>query len=126
LVLKDLYSNSWKYVGDIAAYPQLVARGTYLINGVPSSDFSQSYVYTNRVLYKGDYIRLRNVQLGYNLNKAIAQKLRLQSARIYISASNLFTLTQYPGFDPEGAGFVYYSSAIPQLKSFIVGLDLKF
>ncbi len=126
LVLKDIYDNSWKTVGDISKYPQLVAKGTYKTPEGVSSDFSQYYVFHNRELYKGDYIRLRNAQIGYTLNKTLAQKLRLQNLRVYVSASNLFTMTKYPGFDPEGAEFLYYSSRIPQLKSVIVGLDLKF
>lgn len=42
MVLKELYDNSWKNIGDVAKYPQLVARQTYKINGVPNSDFGDT------------------------------------------------------------------------------------
>ena len=126
MVLKELYDNSWKNIGDVAKYPQLVARQTYKVNGVPNADFGDADVFHNRELYKGDFIRLRNVQLGYSLTSSQLKKIKLQGMRIYASASNLLTLTKYPGFDPEGAGLVYYSSAIPQLKSIMFGLDVKF
>jgi TonB-linked SusC/RagA family outer membrane protein len=126
VVLKDIYTQSWEKLGDVAKYPQLRARGTYQINGVANSDFGDADVYHNRELYKGDFIRLRNVQLGYSFAPEKLKRIHLNGLRLYASASNLFTFTKYPGFDPEGAGLVYYSSAIPQLKSVIFGVDVKF
>jgi len=126
MVLKELYDNSWRQIGDVAKYPQLRTRGTFIVDGVANSDFGDSNVFHNRELYKGDYIRFRNIQLGYSLTPRTLNKIKMQGFRIYASASNLFTLTEYPGFDPEGAGLVYYSSAIPQLKSIMFGIDVKF
>ena len=126
MVLKELYDNSWRQIGEVAKYPQLRTRGTFIVNGVANSDFGDSDVFHNRELYKGDFIRLRNIQLGYSLSPKTLNKIQMQGLRIYASASNLFTLTEYPGFDPEGAGLVYYSSAIPQLKSIMFGIDVKF
>jgi hypothetical protein len=126
ILLKELYDNSWKQVGDVAKYPLLTARGTFIIGGVANSDFGDSYVYHNRELYKGDFIRLRNVTLGYTIPSAITRKIKMQNMRVYINATNLLTFTQYPGFDPEGAGLIYYANTIPQVKSFIFGLNLNF
>ncbi len=126
IALSELYDNSWKKPGDVVKYPQIVARGTFMVNGVPNSDFGDSDVFHNRELYKGDYIKLRNIQIGYSLPAAQVKKWQIQSLRIYTSASNLFTASKYPGFDPEGAGLVFYSSAIPQLKSIMFGIDVKF
>ncbi|WP_165932726.1 SusC/RagA family TonB-linked outer membrane protein [Flavobacterium cellulosilyticum] len=56
---------------------------------------------STRFLENGSYVRLKNVQLGYDFNKAIIQPLNINKLRIYISASNLFTLTKYSGLDPE-------------------------
>ena len=47
------------------------------------------------------YIRIRNVSLGYNLPESVLEKLPVQSSRFYISAQNLYTFTDYFGFDPE-------------------------
>jgi len=49
----------------------------------------------------GAFVRVRNVQLGYTLPGAISQKVGMSRARIYVAAQNLFTFTQYSGYDPE-------------------------
>ncbi|MFY0653513.1 MAG: TonB-dependent receptor [Cyclobacteriaceae bacterium] len=49
----------------------------------------------------GSFLRLKNVQLGYNLPQAALDPLGLTAARIYVMASNLFTITSYSGLDPE-------------------------
>jgi hypothetical protein len=132
-VLGSLLANSWQKPGDIAKYPQLRARADYGVAGT----FGDNNVFHNRELYKGDYIRLRNVQIGYTLPKNVLRKIKMQGVHVYVSASNLWTKTKYPGFDPEGAGrvnpysdggtgLVYYSNGIPQLKSLNFGIDAKF
>lgn len=131
-ILKEVYNESWSETGDIAKYPQLTANFTHRYKNGDVSGFQGSESYTNRFLYKGDFIRLRNIQLGYTLPQGVIQRMKLKFARLYVSGSNLFTFTKYPGFDPEGTGsaqapgFIYYSNAIPQLKSLTFGLDLKF
>ena len=74
------------------------------------------------------YLRLRNVQLGYNLNVK-----GLQKARIYISGQNLLTLTKYSGFDPEvGAGgdiindFGVDYARFPVTRTYLLGFNLTF
>ncbi|MET4081408.1 TonB-linked SusC/RagA family outer membrane protein [Pedobacter sp. UYP30] len=49
----------------------------------------------------GDYLRLRNMQIGYTLPSLISSKFAVSRARIYVSAQNLFTITKYSGLDPE-------------------------
>ena len=46
-------------------------------------------------------MRLRNVQIGYNLPLDLLNKISVQGLRLYVSGNNLFTLTEYRGFDPE-------------------------
>lgn len=55
----------------------------------------------SRVIEDGSYIRLKTVSFGYSLPAAFAKKLRLNSCRFYLSAQNLYTLTNYSGVDPE-------------------------
>ena len=50
---------------------------------------------------EGDFLRLRNVQVGYRLPKRIIAKAKMKELRIYFSANNLLTLTNYQGFDPD-------------------------
>jgi hypothetical protein len=70
------------------------------------------------------YVRMKNVTLGYNLPGPVLSKIGLQSARIYIGADNLFTITGEDLLDPEfpsGGRVTYY----PQTKTFFAGLNFK-
>jgi len=71
------------------------------------------------------YVRLKNIQLGYTLPKWIMKKINAQQVRIYVSGQNLFTLDNFwDGYDveaPVGNGGFY-----PQVKTYSMGLDIKF
>jgi TonB-dependent starch-binding outer membrane protein SusC len=56
---------------------------------------------STRFLESGDYLKLKNVQLGYNFSSACLSKLKMRSIRFYISVQNVFTITKYTGQDPE-------------------------
>jgi hypothetical protein len=53
------------------------------------------------MLRPGSYIRLSSVSLNYTFDKKIYQKLKLQGLKLYVMGNNLFTITKYPGYDPE-------------------------
>lgn len=85
------------------------------------------------------YVALRNVTLGYNINPAVASRIGLGSARVYIAASNLLYLMadNYTSFNPEGVeitnnGYLgpttygYQEGASPLVRSFTVGLNINF
>jgi len=81
-------------------------------------------------LEDGSYFRLKNIQIGYTLPEAIASKMSLSSARFYITANNLFTITDYSGFDPGlGNGGTFTRGVdrgfYPLTKSFILGVNLS-
>ncbi len=54
---------------------------------------------STRFLEDGSYVRLKNIQFGYNIPNA--KKIKLQNVRVYLAATNLITFTKYSGFDPE-------------------------
>lgn len=56
---------------------------------------------SDRWIEKGDYARLRNIQIGYNFDTSKLEKLRLRNLRIYANAVNPFLLTRYSGLDPD-------------------------
>lgn len=56
---------------------------------------------SDRFMYDASFLRLRTLSLAYNLPKALVEKAFLTSARVYITAQNLFVITKYPGWDPE-------------------------
>lgn len=67
------------------------------------------------------YVRIGALHLGYNLEDALANRLRLGSVAVNFSMSNLFTFTNYDGIDPETPGAVY-----PLTRSFSFGLSIGF
>jgi hypothetical protein len=72
--------RSWKKAGDVTDVPQVIYGG----NG-------NSWNHSTRYLYKGDYIRLRDIQVGYSLPTSVAQKLRLAGVSFYVRGTNLLT-----------------------------------
>lgn len=69
----------------------------------------------------GSFLKLKNVQLGYTLHKKVRDMLRMKSARVYLSASNLFTITRYSGLDPEVIGYNY-----PIPRTVTLGINVGF
>ncbi|MBX2922795.1 MAG: TonB-dependent receptor [Chitinophagaceae bacterium] len=122
-----ILDQSWKKPGDVAKYMRLSYTNAQEIDGVLVNDFIREFEYINfdKYMYKGDFIRLKNVQLGYNFSKNLLQKLKLQGVRLYVSGTNLYTKTKFPGWDPEGAVMTTIDQ-VPQLKSWTVGLNVKF
>jgi TonB-linked SusC/RagA family outer membrane protein len=59
---------------------------------------------TDRWVENGSFLRLRNVELGYNFPSKLITKANLSNARIYVSGQNLFTITKYSGLDPDVVG----------------------
>jgi hypothetical protein len=73
-------------------------------------------------LINGGYLRLKNLTLGYNLPEILTKKIHLQRVRIYGSASDIFTIDNFPkGWDPEVA-----QSGYPITASYIFGLSVTF
>ncbi len=96
--------------------------------------------FNDYIIEDASYFRLKNIQLGYTLPKNLLSKVGIESLRIYVSAENLFTLTQYSGFDPE-VGLIQYNNALqrndplsqgvdqatyPVSKKFLFGLNVSF
>jgi hypothetical protein len=49
----------------------------------------------------GDYIKLKNLQLGYTFSNRMTTKAKIRSARLFVTGNNLFVITKYSGLDPE-------------------------
>jgi len=94
-----------------AAYPRL----SYNSNG-------NNYAMSDFWMFNGAYFRMKNITLGYTIPPMVVEKLRLQGIRVYASASDLFTINNYPkGWDPEVSGDGY-----PITASYIMGVSVKF
>lgn len=124
----DYYDNQskdqlgyWKNPGDITNIPQ-----PRLLDG-------NGAIKSSRWVQDGSYFRVKNVTLGYALPKTLFGKLKVENARIYVSGQNLFTLTDYEGYDPEvnatftggvNLGHDFYTP--PQARTITFGINVGF
>lgn len=76
---------------------------------------------TDRYIQNSSYLRLSTLTLAYNLPQNWLSRIYMKSARVYFTASNLFTVTKYKGFDPEMGDWNY-----PPTRSFTLGLNFSF
>ncbi|WP_288275626.1 hypothetical protein [uncultured Prevotella sp.] len=77
----------------------------------------------SRYVQSASYLKLRNLTIGYTL-KVESLKLKVERLRIYATASNLFTITPYKGYDPEVASGTD-SGAYPSSRSFVFGINIS-
>lgn len=111
----------WDKPGDISMVPE--PRMFYANGTNPSS----------RYISDGSYLRVKAVTLAYNLPSALLSKLKIERIRIYARAQNLFTITNYDGWDPEvnsdyqvtniNQGQDFYSA--PQVKTIVFGASIS-
>jgi TonB-linked SusC/RagA family outer membrane protein len=78
---------------------------------------------TDAVLQRGDYLRLKNLELGYTLPQKISGKIKSSGVRFYMSVQNLFTMTKYTGFDVEAND---QQNPYPNGRGFIGGCSINF
>ena len=87
------------------------------------------YYVSDAQIYKGDYFKLKQLQLGYTLPSKWTRAFN-GNVRIYGSIENLFTITNYPGFDPEimssGSNIGIDSGRYPNNRNFIIGANISF
>ena len=88
---------------------------------------------SDRFVEDASYVRLKNVTFGYTFPTKLLDKIKMRTARIYVTGQNLLTFTNYSGFDPEVSTFGETNTAagtdfltFPQSRSLIVGLNIGF
>jgi len=115
--------DRWQNPGDITDVPQARLGEN---NGQEDS---------TRYLDDADFIRLRNITLGYTINPTFSKKFYLEKVRFYLSGVNLITITDYEGYDPESTadfngnsgvrtGTSFYSA--PPAKTYSMGINIEF
>ena len=93
--------------------------------------------YTNtqandRYVYSNSYFRLRNITLSYTFEPAWLERLHVSGASVFFTATNLFTITDWPGLDPDMAATNAFTKTTetkdvyPMSRSFSFGLKLQF
>ena len=125
-ILKDSYDNvahieDGKVVNPGATLPRLCAI-----------DQNYNMRASDAWIKNGNFLRLSNLQVGYTFNQAFVKNLGVESARVYVAASNLFVISPYTKYgDPEvGQGSVLYSGfdtgRYPMPRTFMAGLSVNF
>ena len=123
---KDVYKKYWTPERTHAEYPMPIYGDNYS-NGsaLPISDLVE----------KGDYLRLKNVSLGYTFNtKNWSKAVGISALRLYVQAQNLFVITGYSGMDPETLTNVESATlsggtdknTLPQARTYTIGVNLTF
>ncbi|WP_460486076.1 SusC/RagA family TonB-linked outer membrane protein [Capnocytophaga sp. HP1101] len=111
--------NRWRKAGDVTDIPRAV-RGTDNIKA------------SSRWVEDGSYLRLKTLTLAYNLPTEGLERYGIRKIQPYFTAQNLWTLTNYKGFDPEvneglsGPTMGIDWGTYPQTKTFIFGLNIEF
>ena len=89
-VLADAGVNRWTPENHENKYPRALSTGSLDVG-----------IFSSAIVEDASYLRLKNVTLSYSLPRKILQRIKIQTVRIYVSASNIWTLTKYTGYDPE-------------------------
>ncbi|MGZ5246311.1 MAG: SusC/RagA family TonB-linked outer membrane protein, partial [Flavitalea sp.] len=121
-VLADAALNRWTPDNPSNKYPRALAAGS-LDQGIFSS----------AIVEDASYIRLKNVTLSYNLPSKFISRIKMSNLRLYVSGTNLWTLTDYSGYDPEANTFGQSTTLVgldiggyPQAKVLTFGLSASF
>jgi TonB-linked SusC/RagA family outer membrane protein len=108
--------NRWSPTNTNGTYPRVDTRTSASVNG---GQYNNTFWLNN-----ASFIRLKNVEVGYNLSGDWMKKAKLQFARIYVNAFNVFTITDVKDYDPEGnsgSGQFY-----PQQRIVNIGANIRF
>jgi hypothetical protein len=68
---------------------------------MPAANCSSNTWHSDMLIFKGNYLKIKQVQFGYTLPKSLMNRVKISNARIYLSIENMLTITKYPGSDPE-------------------------
>lgn len=111
----------WREPGDVTNIPRAIEGNT---------DNSRL---STRFVEDGSYLRMKALTLSYNLPQSVIERLSISNLKLYATGENLFTITDYSGFDPEVNAFGGSNTAMgvdygtyPQTRNLILGLNLVF
>lgn len=115
----DAYYNAWRPDNPSNTYPRI----GYTTNG--------DQALTDRIIENGSFLRLSNVTLGYDF--PVENSAFLERLNVYIAAQNLFTITDYSGYNPEISSFLYTGliqgvdwNGAPNARNILLGLNINF
>jgi TonB-linked SusC/RagA family outer membrane protein len=113
--LLEIHKDYWRPDNQNATFPRLL----------PSGFGGNNYLLASQWIRSAAYFRIKNINLGYTLKKQWLDKAKINSVRIYLSASNLLTISKaWKGFDPEinNANAEFY----PLMRTYTAGINVTF
>ena len=121
-ILREMYGNTWTPDRTDAKYAKLM----WMPSAYTNTQANDRYVYSN------SYFRLRNITLSYTFEPVWLERLHVSGASVFFTATNLFTITDWPGLDPDMAATNAFTKTTetkdvyPMSRSFSFGLKLQF
>ncbi len=111
-LIKDITDNAWTPQNPYDSKYPILRNNANGKNNIASDAF----------VHNAAYFRCKNIQFGYTVPKKITKKFFVENLKIYTSIDNLFTITTFPGLDPEVGANVGY----PSVRQYSVGLNISF
>lgn len=108
---KDITDNAWTPDNPYNSIYPMLRNNANSKNNVASTAF----------VHDASYFRCKNIQLGYTIPRDITRKFAVDRLKVYVSFDNLFTITKFPGLDPEIGATVGY----PAVRQYSIGIDLS-
>ena len=109
---KDITDNAWT--------PENPYNSKYPV--LRNSSNGKNNIASDAFVHNAAYLRCKNIQLGYTIPQEITRKFFVENFKVYASIDNLFTITDFPGLDPEVGATVGY----PSVRQYSVGLNISF
>lgn len=112
--------DRWQEPGDITDIPRVTTFA-----GV-----GQNNSFSDRFVHDASYLRLKNLTFSYSFPENILDRLSISRARVYVTGTNLFTITDFPGLDPEnsapdGTATGFLNGNIPQVRMILLGFNVS-
>jgi TonB-linked SusC/RagA family outer membrane protein len=116
-MMQAVYENRWTKPGQITSFPRMNTVAETKNSGAQGGD---------RLWFKADYIRLKNLLISYDIPSSILRKARISSARFYVQATNLWTYNDWYSYDVEFSRTTTGNPVgiIPQSKNYTVGIQV--
>lgn len=109
---KDITDNAWT--------PENPYNSKYPV--LRNNSNSKNNIASDAFVHNAAYLRCKNLQLGYTVPSEVTRKFHIENLMIYTSIDNLFTITRFPGLDPEVGATVGY----PSVRQYSIGLNVSF
>ena len=111
-LIKDITDNAWTPENPYNSIYPVLRNNADGRNNIASDAF----------VHNAAYLRCKNIQLGYTIPSAITKRFFVENLKVYTSIDNLFTLTRFPGLDPEVGATVGY----PVVRQYSIGVNITF